>query len=107
MMFDDTLAARIRSQLGKKKGLTEKKMFGGIGFLLNGNIACAVRKDEMLVRVVPEETDEALAKKHTRLFGTRPMKGWILVAPEGLKTEMALAKWIETGVDCAASLPPK
>jgi TfoX N-terminal domain len=107
MAFDDRLAARIRSQLGKKKGLTEKKMFGGIGFLLNGNIACAVRKDEMLVRVVPGETDAALRKKHTRLFGTRPMKGWILVAPEGLKTEKTLAKWIETGVDYAASLPPK
>ena len=107
MAFDEKLAARIRGQLGKKKGLTEKKMFGGLGFLLNGNIACAVRKDEMLVRVVPEATDEALARKHTRLFGTRPMKGWILVAPEGLKTDTALAKWVETGVGYAASLPPK
>jgi len=107
MAFDERLAGRIRSQLGKKKGLTEKKLFGGIGFLLNGNLACAVRKDEMLVRVVPEETDDALAKKHTRLFGTRPMKGWILVAPEGLKTDKALAKWVETGVAYAASLPPK
>jgi TfoX/Sxy family transcriptional regulator of competence genes len=107
MAFDERLAARIRSQLGKKKGLTEKKLFGGIGFLLNGNLACAVSKNEMLVRVVPDETDEALAKKYTRLFGTRPMKGWILVAPEGLKTERALAKWIETGVDYAASLPAK
>jgi hypothetical protein len=107
MAYDDRLAARIRGQLGKRKELTEKKMFGGIGFLINGNIACAVRKDEMLVRVVPDETDAALTNKHTRLFGTRPMKGWILVAPEGLKTEKALAKWIETGVDYAASLPPK
>ena len=107
MTFDDRLAARIRSQLGKKKGLTEKKLFGGIGFLLNGNLACAVSKDEMLVRVVPAETEKMLARKHTRLFGTRPMKGWILVAPEGLKTDKALAKWIETGVDYAASLPPK
>jgi len=107
MTFDDRLAARIRSQLGKTKGRTEKKMFGGIGFLINGNIACAVRKDEMLVRVVPDETDDALKKKHTRLFGTRPMKGWILVAPEGLRTEKALAKWIEIGVSYAASLPPK
>jgi hypothetical protein len=107
MTFDDRLAARIRTQLGKKKGLTERKMFGGLGFLLNGNIACAVRKDEMLVRVEPEKTDEALAEKHTRVFGTRPMKGWILVAPEGLKTESALAKWVETGVGYAATLPRK
>jgi hypothetical protein len=107
MAFDERLAARIRSQLGKKKGLTEKKLFGGIGFLLNGNLACAVSKEDMLVRVEPETTDDVLKAKHTRVFGTRPMKGWILVAPEGLKTATALAKWIEIGVDYAASLPPK
>src|SRR4029077_13242501 len=107
MTFDERLAARIRSKLGKKKGLTEKKLFGGIGFLLNGNLACAVSKDELLVRVVPAETGEMPEKKYTRLFGSRPMKGWILVAPEGLKTEKALGKWIETGVAYAASLPPK
>lgn len=107
MAFDERLAARIRSQLGKKKGLTEKKLFGGIGFLLNGNLACAVSKEEMLVRVKPESTEDMLGKKHTRVFGTRPMKGWILVAPEGLKTAKALAKWIEIGIDYAASLPPK
>lgn len=110
MAFDEALAARIRVQLGKKKGLTEKKMFGGIGFLFNGNLACAVRRDEMLVRVAPEKTDESLAQKHTRMFdlsGTRPMKDWILVESGGLKTDNALAKWVETGVSYAASLPPK
>jgi TfoX/Sxy family transcriptional regulator of competence genes len=110
MAFDENLAARIRTQLGKRQGLAEKKMFGGIGFLLNGNIACAVQRDEMLVRLAPEKTDEALAQKHTRLFdlsGTRPMKGWILVEGEGLKTDKSLAKWVETGVDYAASLPSK
>lgn len=107
MSFDEKLAGRIRSQLGKKRGLTEKKLFGGIGFLLDGNLACAVSKEEMLVRVDPEATDAILKKKHTRVFGTRPMKGWILVAPEGLKTAKALATWIEIGVDYAGSLPPK
>jgi hypothetical protein len=107
MAFDERLAARIRSQLGKKKGLTEKKLFGGTGFLLNGNLACALSKEEMLVRVEPQATEDVLKKQHTRVFGTRPMKGWILVAPEGLKTAKALAKWIEIGVDYAASLPPK
>jgi hypothetical protein len=107
MAFDEKLAARIRSQLGKKKGLTEKKLFGGIGFLLNGNLACAVSKEEMLVRVEPEATQDVLKQKYTRIFGSRPMKGWILVAPEGLKTAKALAKWIEIGVAYAASLPPK
>lgn len=107
MAFDEKLAARIRSQLGKKRGLSEKKLFGGVGFLVNGNLACAVSKEDMLVRVEPETTDDVLKTKHTRVFGTRPMKGWILVAPEGLKTAKALAKWIEIGVAYAASLPPK
>jgi len=105
MAFDERLAARIRGQLGKKRGLTEKKLFGGIGFLIN--VACAVTKEDMLVRVEPAATDDILEIKHTRVFGTRPMKGWILVAPEGLRTAKALAKWIEIGVDYAASLPPK
>ena len=107
MAFDEKLAERIRGRLGRKKGLTEKRLFGGVGFLVNGNLACAVSKNEMLVRVVPEETDTILTKKHTRVFGTRPMKGWILVAPEALKTDKALSTWIQIGVDYASSLPPK
>ena len=110
MAFDEKLAARIQNQLGKKKGLTEKKMFGGIAFLLNGNMSCGVHGDEMIVRLAPDETDAALAQEHTRVFdlsGGRPMKGWILIEPGGLKTDKALAKWVETGVTYAASLPPK
>ena len=110
MAFDEKLAARIRTQLGKKKGLVEKKMFGGLAFLLNGNMSCGVRGDEMIVRLAPEETDKALAKKHVRVFdisGRGPMKGWILVDAEGVKTEKDLAAWVDTGVKYAASLPPK
>jgi len=110
MAFDEKLAARIRNQLGKKKGLTEKKMFGGIAFLLNGNMSCGVHGDEMIVRLAPDQTDAALAQEHTRVFdlsGGRPMKGWLLVELDGLKTDKALAKWVETGVTYAASLPPK
>ncbi|HKN57765.1 MAG TPA: TfoX/Sxy family protein [Gemmatimonadaceae bacterium] len=110
MAFDENLASRIRTQLGKKKGLTEKKMFGGLAFMLNGNMSCGVHKSEMIVRLAPEETDKALSEKHTRIFdlsGGRPMKGWILIEPEGVKTDKELAKWVETGVKYAASLPPK
>ena len=110
MAFDENLAARIRNQLGKKRGLTEKKMFGGIAFLLNGNMSCGVHGAEMIVRLTPDKTDAALEQKHTRVFdlsGGRPMKGWILVGREGLNTEKDLAKWVETGVKYAASLPPK
>jgi len=110
MAFDEKLAARIRTQLGKKKGIVEKKMFGGIAFLLNGNMSCGVHGSEMIVRLAPDETDEALTQKHTRVFdlsGGRPMKGWILVDPAGLKSDKDLAIWVETGVNYAASLPPK
>ncbi|HEY3112321.1 MAG TPA: TfoX/Sxy family protein [Gemmatimonadaceae bacterium] len=110
MAFDEKLAARIRNQLGRKKGVSEKKMFGGVAFLLNGNMSCGVHGEQMIVRLAPDETDAALAQQHTRVFdlsGGRPMKGWILVEPDGLKADRALAKWVETGVSYAASLPPK
>jgi len=110
MAFDEKLAARIRNHLGKKKGVTEKKMFGGVAFLLNGNLSCGVHGEELIVRLAADETDTALARKHTRVFdlsGGRPMKAWILVEPEGLKTDRALAEWVETGAKYDTSLPPK
>jgi len=110
MAFDEQLATRIRKQLGKKKGLVEKKMFGGVAFLLNGNMCVGVHKNDMIVRLPAEETDAALARKHTRVFdlsGGRPMKGWILVEPKGLAGDSSLAQWVETGVKFAQSLPPK
>jgi TfoX/Sxy family transcriptional regulator of competence genes len=109
MAFDETLASRIRQQLGKRKGLVEKKMFGGFGFLLNGNMCCGVSGDEMIVRLDPTATEKALKKPHLRLFevGGRTMKGWILVHPAGLATEAALSKWVETAVSYAGSLPAK
>src|SRR5258706_10759394 len=103
MAYDEALAARIRKQLGKRKGLIEKKMFGGLSFLLNGNMCCGVSREEMIVRLDPELTQQMLAKPHVRLFevGGRSMKGWILVAAKGIATETTLAKWIETAVDYA------
>ncbi|MBF8248811.1 MAG: RNA methyltransferase [Bacteroidetes bacterium] len=110
MAYDEKLAERIRNQLGKRKGLIEKKMFGGIAFMLNGNMCVGVHKVEMIVRIEPAETDKALAEKHTRIFdlsGGRPMKGWILVNPSGVKNEKALAKWILMGCEYASSLRKK
>ena len=110
MPYDEKLADRIRKQLGKRKGLSEKKMFGGIAFMINGKMCVGVHKAELIVRIEPAETDKALAEKHTRIFdlsGGRPMKGWILVKPSGLKNETALAKWILKGSDYASSLPKK
>ena len=110
MPFDETLAARIKKLLANKKGLVEKKMFGGVAFMLRGNMCVGVHKDELIVRLAPEETDKALKEKHTRIFdlsGGRTMKGWILVEPKGLATDAALDRWVAIGVEYAASLPPK
>lgn len=109
MAFDERLAERIRKRLGKRKELAEKKMFGGIAFLLNGNMCVGVHKQDLIVRLDPEETDEALSQPHTRVFDLsgRPMKGWILVESSGLKDEKALGKWVSISVDYAMSLPKK
>jgi hypothetical protein len=107
--FDTKLADRIRECLGKRKGLTEKKMFGGMAFLLNGNMCCGVHGDDMIVRLDPAETDEALSTRHTRVFDLtgRPMKGWILVESEGLATAAALDRWTGVATEYAQSLPAK
>lgn len=109
MAFDNKLAGRIRTQLAKRRGVTEKKMFGGLAFLLSGNMCCGVHGQEMIVRLDPAQTDQALSQRHTRLFDLsgRPMKGWILVQPKGLTTQAAVAKWVQVGVKYASSLPPK
>ena len=109
MAYDENLAARIRKALGERKGLVAKQMFGGIAFLLNGNMCVGIHKDELIVRLAPEQTDAALAKPHTRLFDLsgRPMKGWILVAPKGIATAAQLGKWIAIAAGYAGALPPK
>jgi len=107
--YDEKLAGRVRKLLAKRKAIAEKKMFGGVAFLLNGNMCCGIHGGEMIVRLDPVETDAALAQPHTRIFDMtgRPMKGWILVKPAGLAKKDALAKWVSVGVDYAASLPAK
>ena len=109
MAFDEKLADRVRKRLGKRAGLTEKKMFGGTAFLLRGNMCCGVHQDDLIVRLDPATTDTALSTPNTRRFDLtgRPMKGWILVEPKGLTTEPALGKWLDVGLEYAASLPPK
>ena len=109
MAYDEKLANRIRAELGQKNGLSEKKMFGGLAFLLNGNMCCGVHSEEMIVRLAPNQTDATLSKQHTRIFDMtgRPMKGWILVHQDGLKTDAELAEWVQLGVGYASSLPPK
>lgn len=109
MAFDERLAERIRSSLGRRKGLVEKKMFGGVAFLLNGNMCVGVHKSDLIVRLAPEETDAALAQPNTRRFDLtgRPMKGWILVQSAGLNTEAKLRTWVQVAVEYATALPAK
>jgi len=109
MAFDEKLAERIRRSLGRRKGVAEKRMFGGIAFLLNGNMCCGVHRTELIVRLAPEATDKALTESHTRRFDLtgRPMRGWILVESAGLRTDAQLRKWVAIAAKYAGSLPPK
>jgi len=109
MAYDEALAQRIRSALLDIPGLTEKKMFGGISFLVQGNMACGVSGASLMVRIKPDTTDAALAQPFVRVFDMtgRPMKGWIVVDPDGIQSTQDLENWIEQGVAFAQSLPPK
>ena len=109
MAYDEKLAERIRTRLKSTKGLTEKKMFGGVGFLVNGNMACGVNKQDLIVRLNDEDFEHSLKQRHVRIFDMtgRPMKGWILVSEQGTATDKALQTWIEKGVAFARSLPNK
>ena len=106
MAFSETLAARVRMLLASRAA-TEKTMFGGLGFLLNGNMACGVHGEELIVCVAPERTEDALAKPHTRAFEPtgRPARGCILVTPPGLRNDKTLSGWVRTGADFASTLP--
>jgi TfoX/Sxy family transcriptional regulator of competence genes len=107
--YDAAIAERLREMLGNQKKLTEQKMFGGIGFMVAGNMAIAASSDGgILVRADPEKSDELIAA------GARPMKmrgkempGWLRVDADKVKTRPQLAKWVKVGASAALSLPPK
>jgi hypothetical protein len=109
MAHDEGLAQRIREILGDLPGLVEKAMFGGVGFMLQGNMACGVHKDKLVVRVGPARDAEAMGRSHARRFDItgRPMKGWVMVAAEGYEPDAELQEWVQLGVDFARTLPPK
>jgi TfoX/Sxy family transcriptional regulator of competence genes len=108
MAYNLKLAERIRSELNGIP-VVEKKMFGGVGFLLNGNLACGVNKNDLIVRVDPEKHIALLKKPHVRPFDMtgRPMKGWLVVEAEGVKTDKQLSRWLKEGVEFASTLPEK
>ena len=110
MAYNLKLAERIRAEVNGLP-VIEKKMFGGVGYMLNGNMACGILGDDMIVRVSLADYESMLKRKHVKLFmmksGPRPMKGWLMVEPEGYKTVKQLSAWVKLGVDFASSLPLK
>ena len=109
MAFDETLAERIRQRVARRKGIEEKRMFGGVGFLLNGNMLVGVWKESLIVRLGPDEGDEALKEPHVKEFDItgRPMKGWVLVASEGVEEDDLLSGWIQRALKLVGKLPAK
>jgi len=109
MAYNETLADRIRAIVGDGPSLSERKMFGGIAFMLSGNMFCGVTRDDLMVRVGPDRFDEALSSPGARLmdFTGRPSKGMVFVGPEGYATDEQLRGWVEQTLDYARSLPAK
>ncbi len=110
MAFDEDLADRIRELISAEPGVTEQRMFGGLAFLIAGNISVAASgQGGLMVRVQPEDTEALIARPHARPFEMRgrEMKGWLRVDTEGVRTKRQLEPWVERGVAYARSLPPK
>jgi hypothetical protein len=109
MAYDDGLATRARKVLGVRPGLAEQQMFGGLAFLLDGNMACGVHGKDLIVRLAAEEADAALGEPGARPFDLtgRPMQGWLLVDADGHAADDDLRRWINRGLAYANSLPPK
>lgn len=106
MAYNEKLARRVRTALQSRRGVTEKKMFGGLAFLAGGRMFCGIVKDDLMVRVGPERYAEALRKPHVRPmdFTGRPMKGYVFVGPAAFKSAKALAEWLARAAEFAAKL---
>ncbi len=109
MAYDEGLAERIRGVLDARSDVDERKMFGGIAFLVAGNMACGVMRDDLMVRMEPDSVAALESEPGVRRFdmGGRPMKGWLLVAPDATAEDGDLVRWVRRGEEFAASLPPK
>lgn len=108
MAYDEALARRVR-KLVAHSDLTEKKMFGGLAFLRNGNMSVGVHGAELIVRMAPDAAEAALREPGARRFDItgRPMKGWLMVGGPGVDEAGALARWVARGVEFASGLPKK
>jgi hypothetical protein len=110
MAYDEDLAHRIRELLGAERGVEEKRMFGGLAFLINGNMSVAVSgRGGLMARVPPHDTEKLLTRNHVEpmVMAGRETRGWLRVAEDGIKTKRQLQGWVGRSVDYAKSLPPK
>ena len=109
MPYDLELEKRIDSLSPLIKGCTKKKMFGGVCYLLNGNMCIGIHKESLMVRVPPEQTDELLKNKNVNVFDLtgKPMKGWLLVGKKGISDDESLSKWILMSKEFVRKLPKK
>jgi len=109
MAYDEGLAERVREVIATRGALSERKMFGGIAWMLHGNMAVGIVGDDLMVRVGPDAHEAALEEPHARTmdFSGRPMKGYVYVAPSGVAADNDLAAWVARGADFAETLPPK
>ena len=109
MAYDEELAQRVRDVLGEQREFVEKRMFGGIAFMAQGNMACGVREDRLIIRVGPADYERAVMEPYTRPFDMtgRPMRGWVVVVPDGYESDGDLRAWVEQGLDFTLTLPPK
>lgn len=109
MAYDEKLAERLSKVFRRRKNAAEKKMFGGIAYMVNGHMCCGIVKDMLVVRVGPDAYEEALEEKHTKPmdFTKRPMKGYVYVEPKGIKSDENLKYWIERGIKFVRTLTPK
>ncbi len=108
MAYDQEITRRLQEIL-KDQPVIEKKMFGGVGFLINGNMLCGVHGDNLIVRVGPAFYEECLTRKFTKPFDMtgRPMTGWVEVIPDGLKSNENLNTWVDKALQFVSGLPPK
>jgi TfoX/Sxy family transcriptional regulator of competence genes len=109
MAYDEKLFKKLEVIAAKRKDIFQMKMFGGVGYLLKGNMCFGVYQNYLILWLGPDQAAKALLKKHTKHFDItgRPMKGWVMVEDKGLKTRQSLNQWVDLAVDFVAKMPRK